>query len=247
MPSINLKTEQAVIIRAGHGTLVFTTPEGEGGMTQHQYAVKSGMSLAANLRTAFKEEVYLAEHGPKAVLKVVSPVLLIPSREYCAVEEYDVEGVYGNTVTGHKGEVKVVTEIPEFDVHAIFPVNSDLQMVVGDHFSIMSTQNVMVDVWRHLYKNYYSNSGQRKLFAYFHDKQMDICAFEQNRIRFANAFDINDRHDALYYLLFVWKQLGMNQNEDMLYFAGETQHMEWLKEKTAAYVSNITVIEETCE
>ena len=234
--------DKSVIIRAGQGTLSFLTPEKDGSYGYHPYPVKSSMSVAANLRTAFKEEAYLADCGRKAVLLVPSPVLLVPEEEYNHSENED-ELLFSSVITGHKGDVKVARVMEELNAVAIFPVNSDLQMVVGDHFPIVDTQNVMPLVWRHTYGKFYQSGGKRRLFAYFHDKTVDIFGFERHRVRFANSFQATHAHDALYYTLFTWKQLGMNVAEDELHILGDMPHADWLLERYKAYINNVIVNE----
>ena len=39
--------------------------------------------------------------------------------------------------------------------------------------------------------------------GYFHDKQLDIFSFQQNRFKFCNSFETSRAHDSLYFLLYV--------------------------------------------
>lgn len=239
MASANSLSSRETVIRVGQGTLAFLTPELDGTMTYHPYPVKSGMSLAANLRMAFKDEEYLADLSGRATLCVASPVVLIPADEYNATDDFDSEAIYSEVITGHKGEKKITRELPELNAVALFTVNSDLLLVVNDHFRRVEVQNVMVPVWTALYDSHYQAAGARRLFAYFHDKKVDIFAFEQHRIDFANSFDAFHAHDALYFILFIWKQRGMNQKEDELFVAGTPPHADWLMKRLRTYLSNV--------
>lgn len=236
------------IIRAGLGTLSFLIKKEDGTNAFHPYKVKGEMSLAANLRTAFKEQSYLKNEtegqtndneGRCAKLMVASPVVLIPATDYNNTPDFNAEAMYSGVISGRKGEEKITCEVPELDAVAIFSVNSDLLMVVRDNFANVEVQNVIQPVWRHLYSRYYQSGQRRKLFAYFHDKTVDVCQFEQHRVRFANSFDATHAHDALYYILFVWKQLGMNQQEDDLFVIGDMPHEEWLRGRLGAYLSRV--------
>lgn len=226
--------EQHLTIRAGNGTLAFFA-EGE----YRPYTVKSGMSLAANLREAFREQPFLQQSIQKAVLMVSSPVVLIPREDFAETPDFNAETMYGYVMTGHKGEMKIVKEMPELEAVAIYSVNKDLHMVVTDNCQNVEVENVMLPVWKHFYNNYYQNGQRRKMFVYFHDKKMDICSFDQRRLRFTNVFDATHAHDALYYMLYVWKQLGMDQKEDDIYIIGEMPHEEWLMERVKAYISHV--------
>ncbi|MBO5233880.1 MAG: DUF3822 family protein [Prevotella sp.] len=240
-PTSNIPPRQ-LTIRAGHSTLSFLTPEQDGTMAFHPYTVKSGMSLSANLREAFKEQPYLQERFTKAVLTVCSPVVLIPKEDYLEIDNFNAETMYGSVLTGHKGEEKLTKELYELDAMALYTVNKDLKMVVSDNCGSVDVTNVMLPVWRHLYKRYYQSSERRKMFAYFHDKSVDICSFEQRRLHFANVFDAQHAHDALYYLLFVWKQLGMNQKTDDLFIIGDMPHRDWLMNRLATYITRVHTV-----
>ncbi|MBQ0074545.1 MAG: DUF3822 family protein [Prevotella sp.] len=234
----NKVSGNTIIIRAGQGTLSFLCGE-----EYHQYPVKSGMSISANLREAFREQPYLQQPIAKAILKVTTPVVLIPKEDYLDTADFDADAMYSYVLTGHKGEVKIIKELPELEAVALFSVNSDLQMVVGDNSHDVEVENVMLPVWKHFYSNYYQMGQRRKMFCYFHDRQMDICSFEQRRLKYANVFDAQHAHDALYYMLFVWKQLGMNQTEDDLYVIGDMPHKDWLMERLKAYLSRVHEID----
>ena len=230
------------VIKVGYGSLAFDVTEKDGQQTSYRYALKANMSVAANLREAFKEEHYLHQQLDEATLVVDTPVVLMPQEEYDA-EKLDIETLFASVMTGRKGEEKMVSKIPELGCVALYPVNVDLKTVVYDRCNHLEVENFMVPVWKDYYARYYEKGKQRRLFAYFHDKTMDVFAFGQRRLQFANHFDATHAHDALYYMLFVWKQLGMNQQEDELFIIGEPNHKDWLMTRLKTYVANINQIE----
>ena len=69
-------------IRAGKNSLSFSVAEGERQVTYEPYAMKSGVSMAANLRQAFKESELLLRGYRKARLFIDTPVLLVPVDEF---------------------------------------------------------------------------------------------------------------------------------------------------------------------
>lgn len=235
-------TTPPVHIRVGQGTLSFLVEDGDGKRAYHPYDVKEGMSIAANLREAFRTEPYLRDAGDRAVLSVATPIVLIPLVEYNDMANFDAEDMYGCVITGHKGEVKVTAPVEQLDAVAVFPVNNDLRMVVGDHFHDVEVRNVTIPVWEHLYNRYFRTVTHRRLFLYFHDKKVDVCCFETHRLRFANVFDASNDHDVLYYILYVWKQLGMNQRDDELHIVGDLTPDAWLVSRLKTYVARVYFI-----
>ena len=69
-------------IRISTNALSFSAQQADGTIAYEPYHVKSGVSIAANLRQAFSESELLAS-GYKSVLVLMdAPVLLIPIEEY---------------------------------------------------------------------------------------------------------------------------------------------------------------------
>ena len=226
-------------IRVGYGTMSFFLPRTDGTVEYLPYTVKSGVAMAANLRTAFRELELLRERDDRAMLSVLSPVVLVPIDEYMDQENFDVDTLYNHTFTGREHEEKIANVLPDLNAVAVFGVNKDLKLVVEDHFADVRIQNIMQPVWTHLYRRSTLVGQRRKLYAYLHDSRIDIFSFQQRRFRFANSFDATHSHDALYYLLFTWKQLGLSNEDDELHLVGKSEHMEWLTTKLKSYLRRV--------
>ena len=154
-------------------------------------------------------------------------------------ENFDVDTLYNHTFTGREHEEKIASVIPDLSAVAVFSVNKDLKLVVDDHFGDVRVQNIMQPVWTHLYHRSTLVGQRRKLYAYFHDSKVDVFSFQQRRFRFANTFDATHSHDALYYLLFAWKQLALSNEDDELHLVGKSEHMEWLTTKLKSYLRRV--------
>ena len=131
---------------------------------------------------------------------------------------------------------------------ALFMVNRDLCNVLSDHYSQLHYCSVMVPVWKYLYQR--SFVGKRnKLYGYFHDGCLDVCSFKQNRFLFCNSFDITpsatgsaNAHDALFFLLSVWKQLALKVDYDELHLVGDIPERDWLINELRQYLQRAYVI-----
>ena len=99
--------------------------------------------------------------------------------------EQDVETLYKHTFKWQRSEDIVTSILPELNALAVFAVNKDLKMVVDDHFADIRVQPLMQAVWTHLYRRAFTGTRQ-KLFAYFHDKRMEVMRFQRNRFEFSN-------------------------------------------------------------
>lgn len=232
-------------IRVGRGTLSFSAIDAENGssIVYEPYTVRSGISMAANLREAFKEIDLLANGWQRAMALIDSPVLMIPVDEF---NEAQKESLYRHAITGKQDEAVMSMVLPSLNAVAVYSVNKDLKLVIDDHFNDVRFTHVCASVWNHLYRR--SFTGVRmKLYAYFHDKRMDVFSFQQNRFKFTNSFDTDLVADAVYFILNVWKQLGFDTKRDELHLVGDLPEREELTKELRSFIQNVYVINPKAE
>lgn len=233
-------------IRVGKNTLSFTTTDAantEQPITYKPYVVKSGVSMAANLRESFKTSDFLTTGARRAQVLIDSKPLLIPVEQF---QESDIETLYRHSFTQSQQNSVTYNVLPDLNAVAIFCINKDLRLVINDHFSDVNLIHLMTPVWRYLHQR--SFSGHRnKLYGYFHDKQLDIFSFQQNRFKFCNAFDTVRAHDSLYFLLYVWKQLNLQPEHDEMHLVGEIPEKDWLMQELRRYLQKAYALNPTAE
>lgn len=232
-------------LRVAHNTLDFAVgdPKADGKMVYEPYALNGSIALAANLREAFGKSELLQSGYKNALVLVDGPVVLVPKDEYV---ESQVSTLYRFTIGGHDKDDIARAELPELDAVAVFAVNHDMRVVLSDHFSSINFLPVVLPVWRRLYRKALGGTRQ-KLYAYFHDSRLNVFRFERGRFRYANSFDCAHAHDALYYILYVWKLLGMDNSADELHLVGDMPHTDWLTENIGKYVRRVSVINQAAD
>ncbi len=241
----NIVKKPRLTIRVGRQTLSFSALDvsRSGSIVYEPYTVRSGISMAANLREAFKEIDLLSNGWQRAMVLLDSPVLMIPVDEF---NEGSKEVLYRHAITGREGETVLSTVLPSLNAVAVYSVNKDLKLVIDDHFADVRFTNVCAPVWNHLYRR--SFTGVRmKLYAYFHDKKMDVFSFQQNRFRFTNSFNTNLVPDAVYFILNIWKQLAFDNKRDELHLVGELPARDELMQELHTFIQNVYVVNPKAE
>lgn len=61
----------------------------------------------------------------------------------------------------------------------------------------------------------------RQLYVVLHRRRMDVACYAQGNLLFVNSFEYEHTDDILYYILYVWKQVGMDQQKDQLRLFGD--------------------------
>lgn len=237
---IQTDNRMQLVIRIGTDSLSVSVgnPQAERNIVYEPYNAKSGISMAANLRDAFKSLELLMSGYRRVLVLVDSPVMLVPIDEF---SEKILSSMYSHTFTDHKKDEILYSILPDLNVVAVFGVNKDLKMVIEDHFKEIRFIPVSQPVWLHLYHRSFTGT-RSKLFAHFHDKKVDVFSYANNRFKFCNTFNAKHAHDALYYILYAWRQLGYNVDNDEIHVCGDIVHKDWLLENLRKHVTRAYVI-----
>ncbi|MGI6233127.1 MAG: DUF3822 family protein [Prevotella sp.] len=236
----NTITNPRTTIRVSKGSLAFAVADKtvESQLRFEQYVCKSGVSMAANLREAFKTADLLQQTSGRAQVLVDTPVLLVPVEEY---SEENIETLYLHSFPSTSGATVMSNVLPDLNAVALFAVNKDFKLVVDDHFSDVRFYAIMRPVWNYLHRRGMVGN-RRKLFAHFHDNKLELFSFERNRFLFSNQYATRRANDAAYFTLFVWKQLVMDQMKDELYLSGDIPDVDKLTTLLRQYITKVTVI-----
>lgn len=232
-------------IRIGQNSLSFAAIDSnvENQIIYEPYIIKSGVSIAANLREALKAADILSVTWYRALVLLDSPVILIPIEEF---DEAQKDVIYNHSITGQEGAVVLSSVIPMLNCVALYSISKDLKTVVEDNFGDVCFSHVCIPVWTHLNRRSYTGSNN-KLFCYFYDKKLDVFSFRQNRFKFSNSFKVKHAHDASYFILYVWQQLSFNSKTDELHLVGDFAEREQLVEELREYLKNVYIINPTAE
>jgi len=237
--SENTNNKQRLTIRIGRNTLAFATLEGEGqGIAYEPFVVKSGISMAANLREAFKTADLLLQAPPRVRVAIDSNTLIVPVEQF---EEGDIETLHRHAFPGHEQETVFYNVLPDLNSVAVFSMNKDLKLVIDDHFQDVRLVTAISPVWRHLHQRSFTGTRE-KLYGYFHEKRLEVFCFQQNRFRFCNSYDAGRTKDAQYFLLYIWNQLSMNSESDELHLVGEIPDEDTLLPALREFIQNVYVI-----
>jgi len=231
------------IIRIGRNTLSFTTLDASS--TEHKilyrpYVVRGGISMSANLREAFKSGDYLDNEVTKVQILVEAPSLLVPIEQF---DEAEKEALYSYSYpAGQEKRVIFHDVLPDLKAVCLYAINKNIDTVIHDRFENgVSFAHAMTPVWRQMHQRSYTGH-RNKLYGYLHNKQLEIFSFQKNRFKFCNSFDAANAHDALYYLLYVWKQLRLEREHDELHILGDIPEEEWLLKELKRFLQNAYVI-----
>ena len=234
--------KRKITIRIGRSSLSFTMLDATNTVqpiVYEPYVVKAGITTAVNLREAFKSDFLIDTDVNRADVLLDTPQLLVPIEQF---EEGDIKTLFDHAFPARQGQcIMGYNVLPDLSAVCIFAINKDLYNVINDQYDHVQYIQAMTPVWRHLHQR--SFTGHRnKLYGYFHGKHLDLFSFQQNRFKFCNSFEASHAYDALYFLLYVWKQLHLEAEHDELHIVGDIPEQAWLIQELKRYLRNAYVI-----
>jgi len=233
-----INTLRRLVIRVGKGSLMFTTTDDQSQVVFEQYHINSSITMAANLREALLSSDILKAPYQRTLVMVDSPVLMVPTDLFHEKEKTEL---YFHAFTKRTQQVVMHTVLPDLNSVALFSIDKDLLAVINDRMPQPSIVAAMISVWHHLHQRSYTGTHQ-KLYGYFHDRQMEVFSFNKNRFKFCNTYTVNNSNNALYYLLSVWKQLGMEPEHDELHLVGDLPDEEALLNEARQFIKRVFYI-----
>ena len=231
-------TLRRLVIRVGKGSLMFTTTDDQSQVVFEQYHINSSITMAANLREALLSSDILKAPYQRTLVMVDSPVLMVPTDLFHEKEKTEL---YFHAFTKRTQQVVMHTVLPDLNSVALFSIDKDLLAVINDRMPQPSIVAAMISVWHHLHQRSYTGTHQ-KLYGYFHDRNMEVFCFSKNRFKFCNTYTVNNSNNALYYLLSVWKQLGMEPEHDELHLVGDLPDEEALLNEARQFIKRVFYI-----
>ena len=83
----------------------------------------------------------------------------------------------------------------------------------------------------------------KQLYVALHEDTMDTACFYRETLLYINSFRFDDTADIIYYILYIWKQTGMDQQKDNLILYANTPMQQTLKETLQAYLLQVEFVQ----
>ncbi|MDR2621706.1 MAG: DUF3822 family protein [Dysgonamonadaceae bacterium] len=141
-------------------------------------------------------------------------------------------------IFSEKAEIVLDHDVPLAKLRVLYPVSE----AVYDFFIRSFNEPEFVHYSAPLIIYFYSpdiKQNQRQLIVNMHEKGIDIFCFSQKSFLLGNHFPCEKFQDALYFILYTWKQLKLKRFTDSLYVAGELHQSKELIDSLRLYLQQV--------
>ncbi len=230
----------SIRICAGGLSFCVYTPTDKSPYKYVEYRIKPTISLAANLKEALQnEDILKAPYKRVNILITNMHFTVVPTM---AFNSDNIEDIYKYNFPKDKANHVSFNVLRRSGIAIIFGFDKNVYQLLLDDFPNARFYASASTLIEYLSEKSLSGKG-KKMFAYVHENEMTLFCFNQGRMVFINSFESKNTEDNQYYILNVWKNLGMDQLEDKLCIVGDCDNRYELADKMSMFVKDVTLMD----
>ena len=203
--------------------------------------VNHTFSLTANLKDALMNEPMLKQDYRRVNVLITTPhFTTVPVAMF---QKEDTQSVYQFVFPKDKPQHVSYNVLRRSGIAIVFGLDRNIHQLLLDDFPrarFYASASTLIEFFSER-----SMMGKgKKMFVYLHEKEMTVFAFEQGRMLFVNTFPVGGVADMQYYLLNVWKELGLDQIDDSLFVVGDNDRLcRDFADKIQYFLQNVSLID----
>ena len=137
-----------------------------------------------------------------------------------------------------KSETQTMSDLISNDIYNIYPVSSDIDNVLrmSDKIKVYHASSIKVDS---LVKEFSERIQGTRAFVNVKNNSYELTIINDTKLIFHNYFNFNTKEDFLYFILFSFEQLKIDNETIPLYFMGLIEEKSVIVELCSRYIRNI--------
>ena len=236
------KSEQYILsIRLSADGFSFSIhhPQNEGEFWYDSFAVNASYSMTANIKKmiatieAFKY-TYLETN-------VLIDTLRFTSIPFDLFEDEQADELFYQNFQPNANEIILCNILGKSNVALLFGMDKHAHQSLAEHFPhvrIFACVSPLIELFAQKSKGEHC----RKLYTHFRKQQMEVFAFDKEKLLLMNSFSCKQTTDQVYYLLYIWQQLGFHQEKDQLWLTGTINAQEELLTELNKFLRQVNLL-----
>ena len=224
-------TVQELSIRIYSDGFSFSTPQSE-----KEVKAERGKPLHEALEEAFSTNALLRPDYEEVHVYADYPSTRIPLDEFRSEEAQALYRLtFGqDSLTGMKMHYEM---LPALEVIEVFAIENDIEAVILRHYPHATIHSYFGQLMnRMLARDKRMQGDNRRLYAHTNGRQLFLFSYNEGKLQFANSFEAGSLSNQVYFLLYAWKQLGLQQTKDTCILLEKNKELET---ELSRYLRNI--------
>ena len=200
------------------------------------YAVNSSYSMTANVKKMLATTEELGRSYQTVNVLIDTPrFTLVP---FDLFEDEQTEEFFHLNFLKKENETILCNILGKNNVALLFGVDKHTHQLLAEQFPQARIFASISPLLEHFHTRSRENNT-KNLYVHFHASQMDVFAFDKGKLLLTNTFQCKQTPDKVYYMLYIWQQLGFSQEKDQLWLAGNIEAEEELMTELNKFIRNV--------
>lgn len=214
-------------------------PMGDGELSFFDREVDEGLSLTANLKQTFREVEWLNRPYRRVnILMADKRFAFIPLEFF---EDEQAEIVFYHNHPKRENELVQYNILHKNNIVVLFGMDKSACTFLREQYpdaKFYSQASSFIEFFS--MKSRLGNC--RKMYVHLRKDAIDVYGYERGRLLLANSFACKETADRIYYLLYIWKQLGFEQERDELHLTGALHDKEQLLPELRKFIRQVFIM-----
>ena len=202
------------------------------------YSVNSSYSMTANVKKMLATTEVLGYSYQTVNILVDTPrFTLVP---FDLFEDEQTEEFFHLNFPKKENETILCNILGKNNVALLFGIDKHTHQLLAEQFPKARIFACISPLMEYFHTRSRENDT-KNLYVHFHADKMDIFAFDKGKLLLINSFQCKHTPDKVYYMLYIWQQLGFSQEKDQLWLAGNIEAEEELMTELNKFIRNVKI------
>lgn len=219
-------------------------PLGESDFYFVSYPVNASYSMTANIKEMLAATEAL-NHPYKRINILVDTPRFTPV-PFELFEDEQMDALFYHNFPKNNNEIVLCNILGKSNVVILFAMDKHAHQLLVEHFPAARFFSTASPLTEHfVQKSQLGNS--RKLYAHIRERLLEVFCYDKGKLLLINSFPCKQTADRVYYLLYIWQQLGFNQEKDELQLTGKLDNKDELLTELRKYLRQVFIIHPKAE
>ena len=202
------------------------------------------LSFAANLKQAFREIEFLCYPFKKVNIMIINKrFTLVPFELF---DDEQNEAIFYYNHSEKENEEVLYNILKKSNIAVLFGIDRSIFLLIKGYYPdarFYCQTATLIE-----YFAVKSRPGDsRKMYVHLNPDSIDVFCYEKGHILLINSFNCKVTEDRVYYLLYTWKQLQLDQEKDELYLTGNLRDRYNLLKELQRFILQVYIMKSTEE
>lgn len=128
------------------------------------------------------------------------------------------------------------------DIVNIYPIDDDIIIAINNFREDISIRHASTIAISSLIREFSERTAETRAFVNVKNNHLELIVLDNDRLVFHNYFNFNTKEDFLYFILFSFEQLKLDNETIPLYFMGFIENNSSIVNLCSRYIRNIRFI-----